>query len=108
MPHSDKLSTLLSREPAEADVMPKQTTITIETRSLLVFQSRASRQTWCPICRARVTMILFEDGGLLAELAPMLAHWLSSGEVHQVESVDGSALVCLNSLLARAQKQQPG
>jgi len=53
-------------------------------------------------------MIFFEDGDLLPELAPIWAHWFSSGEVHRVDSDDGSALVCLRSLLARAQKQQPG
>ena len=88
--------------------MAKGTTITIETRSLLVFRSESSTGAWCPICAARVEMLLLEDAGLLIEHAPILAEWLDSGEVHRVDLVDGSTLVCLDSLLARAQKRQPG
>jgi len=48
-------------------------------------------------------MILLETG-LLPEPAPALAQWLNSGDVHRVVSADGSSLVCLDSLLALAQK----
>jgi hypothetical protein len=34
---------------------------------------------------------------------PALEEWLNSGEMHRVETVDGSALICMNSLLARVQ-----
>src|SRR5450759_4603706 len=40
----------LSREAAEADLMSKQTTITIESKSLLILRSRSSTQAWCPLC----------------------------------------------------------
>jgi len=35
-----------------------------------------------------------------------LEEWLGSEELHRVQSPDGSGLICLNSLLARAQKTQ--
>jgi hypothetical protein len=33
-----------------------------------------------------------------------LEEWLNSKELHRLETTDGSALICLNSLLARVQK----
>jgi hypothetical protein len=32
-----------------------------------------------------------------------LEKWLESGELHRWQTVEGSALICLNSLLARVQ-----
>ena len=87
--------------------MAKRMTITIETTSLLILRSKSSREAWCPVCRARVEMVFFEDIGYLTEHAPVLSQWLVSGEVHRVESVDGSSFVCLDSLLARALKNNP-
>jgi len=83
--------------------MAKQTTITIESKSLLILRSKSSTQAWCSLCGAHVEMLVLE-AGLLPGHA--LAHWLNSGDVHRVESADGSSLVCLDSLLARAQKHQ--
>ena len=85
--------------------MAKETTITIESTSLFIFRSKSSTQAWCPLCGAHSEMISLETGHL-PEDVPVLAKWLTSGEVHRVESADGSSLVCLNSLLASAQKHQ--
>jgi hypothetical protein len=85
--------------------MSKQTTITIESQSLLILRSKSSTQAWCPLCGAHVEMLVLE-AGLLPEHAAALAQWLNSGAVHRVESADGSSLVCLDSLLAFAQKHQ--
>ena len=87
--------------------MARQTTITIETKSLLILRSKNSTEAWCPVCGARVETLLLDSAGLLAEHVPLLAQWLDSGEVHRVESADGSSLLCLDSLLARAQKYKP-
>jgi hypothetical protein len=87
--------------------MSKQTTITIETRSLLVLRSRNAKPAWCPVCGAQVETILLENANLLTEHAPAIAQWLDSGEVHRVESAEGSSLICVDSLLARAQKGKP-
>ena len=78
--------------------MAKQTTITIETSSLLILQSRNARGAWCPMCGAEVEMIDLTNRELSS-----LGQWLDSVGVHRSQAPDGSALICLNSLLARAQ-----
>lgn len=84
--------------------MAKQTRITIETDSLLILRGRNSRRTWCPQCEAEREMIALENLGVISNLdRPALEEWLNSGEMHRVETADGSALICLNSLLARVQ-----
>jgi len=80
--------------------MAKQTTITIESKSLLILRSKSTTKAWCPQCGARAEMIL------LPEHSPALTQCLNSGAVHHVEAADGSSLVCLDSLLAFAQKHQ--
>lgn len=87
--------------------MARQTTITIETKSLLILRSRNSTEAWCPVCGALVEMLLLENAGLPTEQAPTLAQWLNSGDVHRVEGADGASLLCLDSLLARARKGKP-
>jgi hypothetical protein len=89
--------------------MAKQTRITIETDSLLILRGRSSRRAWCSRCAAEVEMIALEDTGVISNLErPQLEEWLNSGELHRSQA-DGSTLMCLNSLLARVQKNiQPG
>ena len=81
------------------------TKITIETESLLILRGRASRRTWCPQCAAETEMIALESLGVVSNLdRSALEAWLNSGELHRSQSIDGSAQICLNSLLARVQK----
>jgi hypothetical protein len=87
--------------------MTKQTTITIEARSLLVLHSRDSRSAWCPICGSEVETISLENTGVISNLERRaLEDWLNSGESHRFKAPDGSVLLCLNSLLAYAQNQK--
>jgi hypothetical protein len=89
--------------------MAKQTKITIETDSVLILRGRSSVRAWCSRCAAEVEMIALEDMGVISNLEPPeLEEWLNSGEL--LQAADGSALTCLNSLLARVQKTtiQPG
>lgn len=82
--------------------MAKLTKITIECNSLLILRARSSTRAWCPQCGADAEMIAFENVGVISNLdQPALKAWLNSGELHQSHAADGSALVCLNSLLAR-------
>ena len=81
----------------------KETTITIETKSLLVLCSRISRGAKCPVCGSEGEMISLEAGSPAVADIPVLGQWLKSGEVHQSEAVDGSALICLSSLLVYVQ-----
>jgi hypothetical protein len=97
--------------PEQGGFMAKQTRITIETDSLLIVRGRSSVRTWCSRCAAEVEMIALENMGVISNLErPELEEWLSSGELHRLQAADGSALTCLNSLLARVQKAtiQPG
>jgi hypothetical protein len=58
-----------------------------------------------------VEVIALEEMGVLSNLErPELEEWLNSGELHRLQVADGSALTCLNSLLARVQKTtiEPG
>jgi hypothetical protein len=85
--------------------MAKQTTITVETKSLLILRGRGARRGWCPRCEAEVETIAMEDTGVITNLGrAALEEWLNSEEVHRLHAADGSAVTCLNSLLARVQK----
>jgi hypothetical protein len=85
--------------------MPKHTTITIETESLLILRGRNSRRAWCPRCAADGEVIALEEVGIISNLdRSAFEEWVNSGELHRSETTDGSTLICLNSLLARVQK----
>jgi len=87
--------------------MAKHTTITIETRSLLVLHSRRLGSAWCPVYGADVETIALEGTGANSDIDRVaLDQWLSSGELHRAQSSDGSSLICLNSLLARVRNRQ--
>jgi hypothetical protein len=81
--------------------MAKLTKITIESDSLLILRGRSSPRAWCPLCGADTEMIALENVGVVSNLdRPALEAWLNSGDLHRSRAHDGSALVCLNSLLA--------
>ena len=76
----------------------KQTTITIETTSLLILRTGNSRTAWCPKCGAEVQMLEFSTGEISTlDQLPR--------DVHRSNAPDGAALICLNSLLARVQTE---
>jgi hypothetical protein len=53
-------------------------------------------------------MIALENAGVISNLdRRALEEWLNSGNLHRSQAADGSVLICLNSLLARVQKQKP-
>jgi len=88
--------------------MPKLTKITIESDSLLILRGQSSTRAWCPQCAANVEMIALENVGVISNLdRTALEAWLNSGELHRLKADDGSALVCLNSLLARVRNTKP-
>ena len=83
-------------------LMAKQTTITIETDSLLILRGRSSRRLWCRLCGAEGEMITLEDSGVISNLKPpALDDWLNSLALHRLQAADGSTVICLKSLLAR-------
>ena len=84
--------------------MAKQTKVTIETDSLLIVRGGNSTRAWCSQCGAEVEVIALENTGVVSNLErPALEEWLNSVELHRTLTVDGSSLICLNSLLARVQ-----
>lgn len=74
----------------------KETTITIETTSLLILRTGNSRVMWCPVCEAEVEM--FELSTRETSALDQLPR-----DLHQSAAPDGAALICLNSLLVRVQ-----
>jgi hypothetical protein len=88
--------------------IPKMTKITIESDSLLILRGQSSTRAWCPQCGADVEMIALENVGVISNLdRTALEAWLNSGALHRSKADDGSALVCLNSLLARVRNTKP-
>ena len=84
--------------------MAKQTKITIETESLVVLHGRSSTRSWCPQCAALREMVALENMGVISNLdRAEVEEWLNSGKLHRLQAPNGSALICLNSLLARVQ-----
>jgi hypothetical protein len=88
--------------------MAKQTTITVETSSLLILQGRISRRAWCPQCAAEEDMIVVENTRAISNLDQrVLERCLTSGELHRTNAPDGYSVICLNSLLACLQNTNP-
>jgi hypothetical protein len=85
--------------------MSRQTTITIETESLLIMRGRTSRRTWCSQCAAEAEVIALEEVGIISNLdQSAFEQWVNSPELHRSQTSTGSTLICLNSLIARVQK----
>jgi hypothetical protein len=106
--HSGNLFSLLSRKPDEGGPMAKQTTITVETSSLLILQGRISRRAWCPQCGAEGEMVAMDNTNVISNLDQRaMEQWLNSGELHRTNAPDGSSVICLNSLLACLQNTNP-
>ena len=83
--------------------MAKQTTITIETTSLVVLRGRNSGRAWCAQCAAERDMVAVENIEATPPNSQALQEWVDLGELHRLKAADGSQLICLNSLLARVQ-----
>jgi hypothetical protein len=73
-------------------------------RFSLILRGRNSNRSWCLQCAAEAEMIALESLGVISNLdRAAVEKWLNSGELHRSKSASGSALICLNSLLARVQ-----
>lgn len=83
--------------------MTKRTTITVETESRLVLRTRRAQRVWCPQCAAETEMIA-PGIPLTSPILRDVRQLLESGQLHQFEAADGSARLCLNSLLAFVRK----
>lgn len=89
--------------------MAKRTKITIETDSLLVLRGRVPLRAWCPQCGAEAEMIPLDDAGVVSNLLPAEVHaWMESPDLHHTKAIDGTALICLNSMLKRVRRTRAG
>jgi hypothetical protein len=89
--------------------MAKQTTITIETSSVLILRARSSCRAWCPQSAAEGEMVAFDKTNVISNLDERaVEQWLHSGALHRINGPDGSSLICLDSLLACLQSAKPG
>ncbi|KAA6465204.1 hypothetical protein DYQ86_04465 [Acidobacteria bacterium AB60] len=85
--------------------MAKSTRITMEIESLVVLRGRPSLQAWCPQCGEETEMIPLNAVGVVSNLLPAeVQDWIESSELHHTVAPDGSALICLNSLLRRVRR----
>ena len=83
------------------ETMAKQVTITIETNSLVVLHARGSGRTWCPGCGTAGEVLRLSPRNSQSEAGwETLQRLVTRSDVHYQQAPDGSALICLNSLLA--------
>jgi hypothetical protein len=89
--------------------MAKRTRIMIETDSLLVLRGRKSLRAWCPQCGAEAEMIPLDDLAVVSNLPPAeVQAWMESPDLHHTKTADGTALICLNSMLKRVRRTREG
>lgn len=78
----------------------KTTKITIETESLLVVRRGKTIMTWCPACCADVEVMMLEGESLGEDIpSSYLRDWFRTGKLHLWRPAEGSAQLCLPSLL---------
>jgi hypothetical protein len=81
--------------------MAKQVTIAIETSSLIVLNARSSGRMWCPRCGAEGEVLKLGPRKSQSDAGwETLEQLIARRNVHRQQAADGSALICLNSLLA--------
>jgi hypothetical protein len=84
----------------ERAVVVKTTRITIETENLLVVSRGKTILTWCPSCCANVEVMMLEGDSLGEDIpSSYLREWLRTGKLHLWRPTEGSAEICLPSLL---------
>lgn len=89
--------------------MAKRTTqITIETKRTLIIRGANPVRAWCTRCATEVDMVVLEAAGVLAQVDPStIQSWLDTEELHAAQMSDGSARICLDSLLRSASRALP-
>ena len=86
--------------------MRVRATVTIETTTLVVVHSASTQLAWCPQCGTNVeTVALGDIGGVPFTEQLAVDRWLAACQVHRVEAPDGTARLCLASLLAGRPRQ---
>lgn len=84
--------------------MGRKITITMEATTLGILRGRASMHAWCSRCSAEREVVALDEIRVSNAGREELERWLSSEDLHRLQSSGQSPLVCLHSLLARMQK----
>lgn len=88
---------------AEAGMAKRTTRITVETERILIIRGANPVRSWCTQCAAEVDMVVPEAAGVLAQVDhSRIQRWLDAEELHAAQMKDGSARICLDSLLKSA------
>jgi len=78
----------------------KTTRITIETETPLIVHRAKAIVTWCPACCADVEVMMLEGDSLRQDISSSyLGDWLRTDKLHLWRPAEGSAQLCLPSLL---------
>ena len=78
----------------------RRTEITVETDSILIIRRRRTIRAWCAECGCEVDMVGPEEADALAGLSGQtLNRCAQARSWHLSQGQDGTALICLESLL---------
>jgi len=81
--------------------MAKQVTIMIESTSIVVLHARTSGRLWCEGCGREGEVLKLEPRNQAENPAwSVLQKLITRSGVHHRQAPDGSALICLESLMA--------
>jgi hypothetical protein len=78
----------------------RKTAVTVQTHQVTtVHLTRQSIRAWCGLCRAEVLMLMPDEAAALAQsTARAIYRRVEAGEIHSIETDDGSLRVCVNSI----------
>ncbi len=78
----------------------RRTEITVETYEVLVMSRHGSlSRSWCASCDKRVAIISLEDACISGLSIEAVQRQVETGRIHLIETIGGSSLICLNSLI---------
>ena len=82
--------------------------ITVETQRTLIVRGANPVRAWCTRCSTEVDTVALEAAGVLAQVDhSTIQQWLETEELHAAQMRDGSARICLDSLLRSARRALP-
>jgi hypothetical protein len=89
--------------------MKRKATITVETERLLIIElSNRAVNLWCRECETEVTMLGLIEAAAVAGLSHRAIFQLAeSHRVHFVETAEGKALFCVESLFRQTPARTP-
>ncbi len=78
----------------------KTTRITVETDTLVIVRRAKAAVSWCPGCRDVVDVVTLDADSLVEQgTAAQIRQWQATGKLHLSDLGNGSAQICVNSLL---------